>query len=215
MLNVDGALDRLQRDAQKSELEPANTSPSFFCFLSVVQVAVLTRWFTTSAMPSQSRRWCVPRFSRFWDLVSLVLEHLFVSARIFAKTSHPASRGREQCAHVRTSCRTLEYLQLAGCSKYNAEGTIVLPLQVCHKRLLVCHCATLAKNRWASSPLDSVQTLQWCCSFCSSSMCVMSTSVAGMAVNLILFDVDSFASFVSPTVAVVWRSLGWMGALPA
>jgi hypothetical protein len=41
MFNVNGALDRLQRDAQKSELEPANTSARIFVFLSVVQVAVL------------------------------------------------------------------------------------------------------------------------------------------------------------------------------
>jgi hypothetical protein len=119
MLKVDGALARLQRDAQKSELEPANTSPSFFCFLSVVQGAVLYPLvhYLGDAFPVAAGAFLVFLVFGTLQLLPIVLAHLFVSARIFAKTAHPASRGREQCAHVRTSCRTLEYLQLAGCSK--------------------------------------------------------------------------------------------------
>ena len=46
-------LDRLQKDAHASELEPKNTSPGFFGFLTVAQTVVV--WASAAPWPAYAR----------------------------------------------------------------------------------------------------------------------------------------------------------------
>ena len=133
MLNVDGALDRLQRDAQKSELEPANTSPSFFCFLSVVQVAVLYPLvhylgdaFPVAALVRSSFfSFLGPCFPSFWHTFSLVPEYLPK-----LRTLH-----QEAGSSVLTSARRVARWNI--CSSQVAVSRTRREQLFCH-----CKCAT-------------------------------------------------------------------------